>query len=65
MIQSQPNSFIEQLMHSIWQTGQVSRQEQFQLMTLFLSDWSLTDEERHSINHVFDELQMGRLKLVD
>ncbi|HEY9902898.1 MAG TPA: hypothetical protein V6D43_10785 [Candidatus Sericytochromatia bacterium] len=49
----------------ILDTGQLSRLEHLQLVTAFLSDYKITDDERHQINHVFDDLQTGRLKIVD
>ncbi|MCW6035349.1 hypothetical protein K4A83_03545 [Spirulina subsalsa FACHB-351] len=46
----------------ILSTGYLTRQEHFQLVTLFLSDLAVNEEERRQLNRIFDELQMGRLK---
>lgn len=47
----------------ILNTGQLSRQEHLQLVTIFLSDYKVTEEERSQINRIFDDLQTGRFKL--
>jgi hypothetical protein len=47
----------------ILNTGQLSRQEHLQLVTIFLSDYKVTEEERSQINRLFDEINTGRLKL--
>ncbi|MDB9311985.1 hypothetical protein PN462_02645 [Spirulina sp. CS-785/01] len=46
----------------ILQSKQVSRQEYFQLVTLFLSDFAVTPEDRQNINRIFDELQVGKIR---
>ncbi len=45
--------------------NQLSRQDYIQLTTAILSDYSVTDEERRQINLIFDDVQTGRIKLVD
>ncbi|CAA9240339.1 hypothetical protein AVDCRST_MAG92-1496 [uncultured Coleofasciculus sp.] len=62
--QGQSNLTIKQFVERILNIGQLSRLEHLQLVTTFLSDYKVTDEERNQINRVFDELQTGRLKLV-
>ena len=49
----------------IFKTGQLSRQEHLQLVTTFLSGYKVTDDERSQINRIFDDLQTGRLKIID
>lgn len=56
-------SHIEQSVNSILESGYLSRQEYFQLMNLFLSDFSVNDEQRSQMNRIFDELQRKRLQL--
>lgn len=63
--QGQSNQTIKQVVERILNVGQLSRLEHLQLVTMFLCDYKVTDEERHQINRVFDELQIERLKLVD
>ncbi len=64
-IQGQSSQTIRPMVDRILDTGQLSRLEHLQLVTAFLSDYKITDDERHQINHVFDDLQTGRLKIVD
>ncbi|HEY9798477.1 MAG TPA: hypothetical protein V6D30_22785 [Leptolyngbyaceae cyanobacterium] len=59
------NLNIQPIVDQILLGGQLSRQEYLQLTTAILSDYNVTDEERRQINSIFDEVQTGRLKLVD
>lgn len=61
----QSSTTIKQFVERIINIGQISRLEYLQLVTTFLSDYKVTDEERYQINRIFDDLQIGRLKLVD
>ncbi|HAG80188.1 MAG TPA: hypothetical protein DCL61_03230 [Cyanobacteria bacterium UBA12227] len=63
-IQNQSSQAIAPLIDRILNIGQLSRLEHLQLVSTILSDYKVTDEERSQINRVFDELQIGRLKLV-
>lgn len=63
--QSQSNQTTKQLVERVLTSGQLSRREHLQLVSTILSDYKVTDEERSHINRVFDELQLGRLRLVD
>lgn len=56
---------IQPLVEQILSEGQLSRQEYLQLTTAILSDYDVTDEQRRQINLIFDEVQTGRLKLLD
>lgn len=62
---SQSSQTIKQFVERIINMGQLSRLEYLQLATTFLSDYKVTNEERYQINRIFDDLQIGRLKLVD
>jgi hypothetical protein len=62
--QSQSNQTTKQLVDRILNSGQLSRREYLQLVSTILSDYKVTDEERSQINRVFDEVQIGHLKLV-
>ena len=59
------NLNIQPIVDQILLGGQLSRQEYLQLTTAILADYNVTDEERRQINSIFDEVQTGRLKLVD
>lgn len=62
-IQDSSIQSFKSIVDRILNTGQLSRQEHLQLVTIFLSDYKVTEEERSYINRVFDEIQTGRLKL--
>jgi hypothetical protein len=61
----QSSQTIKQFVERIINLGQLNRLEYLQLVTTFLSDYKVTDEERYQINRIFDDIQIGRLKLVD
>lgn len=63
--QGQSSQPIGLIVERIINSAQLSRQEYLQLVTTFLSDYKVTDEERRQINRIFDDLQIGRLKIVD
>ncbi len=63
--QGQSSQSIGLIVERILNTAQLSRQEYLQLVTTFLSDYKVTDEERRQINRIFDDLQIGRMKIVD
>lgn len=56
---------IKPILDRVFKTGQLSRSEHLQLVTTFLSDYKATDDDRYHINRIFDDLQAGRLKLID
>lgn len=55
----------KKIIDQILVSGQMSRQQHMLLTSTILSDQQLTDEDRRQINHIFDYIQVGRLKLVD
>lgn len=55
----------KQIIDQILVAGQISRQQYMWLTSAILSDHQLTDEDRRQINHIFDYILVGRLKLVD
>lgn len=63
--QNHSSQSIKQIVERIFNTGQLSRLEHLHLVTTFLSDYKVTEDERSYINRVFDELQIGHLKLVN
>ena len=64
-IQGQFPQTLKQIVDRILNSGQLSRLDHLQLVTTMLSDYRVTDEERHQINRVFDDIQTGRIKIVD
>jgi hypothetical protein len=64
-IQGQFPQTLKQIVDRILNSGQLSRLEHLQLVTTILSDYRVTDEERHQINRVFDDIQTGRIKILD
>ncbi len=56
---------LRQIVDRILKTGQLSRLEHLQLVSTFLSDYKVTDDDRNQINRIFDDLQTGQLKIVD
>lgn len=56
---------VKQIIDQILISGQVSREEYMQLTSAILSDKQIIEEDRRQINHIFDYLQAGRLKLID
>ncbi|MFB2920563.1 MULTISPECIES: hypothetical protein [Aerosakkonema] len=55
----------KQIVDRILVAGQISRKQHMLLTCAILSDTQLTDEDRRQINHIFDYIQVGRLKIVD
>lgn len=72
---------VQQIVERILSSGQLSCQDYVQLTSIILSDLALSgkdrhrinqisdlalsDKDRHRINQIFDQLQTGRLSLVD
>jgi hypothetical protein len=59
------NSAVRQISEQILSVGQISRQEYLRLTSAILAETELSDEERHQINCIFDQIQTGLLKMVD
>ena len=64
-IQNHSSQSIKPILDRIFKTGQLSRPEHLQLVNTFLSDYKSTDDDRYHINRIFDDLQAGRLKLIE
>jgi hypothetical protein len=64
-IHNQSNQTTKQIVERILNIGYLSRLEHLQLVSTILSDYKVTDEERSQINRIFDELQIGHLKIVN
>lgn len=63
--QNHSHQTVKPIVERILKTGQLSRQEHLQLVTIFLSDYKVTDDERSQINRILDDLQTERLKIAD
>jgi hypothetical protein len=64
-MQNYSSQTLKPIVDRILMTGQLSRLEHLQLVNTFLSDYKVNDDERDQINRVFDDLQIGRLKIID
>lgn len=64
-IPNQSSQTTKQLVDRIQNIGQLSRLDYLQLVSAFLSDYKVTDDERRQINLIFDDIQMGSVKIVD
>ncbi len=49
----------------ILKDGQLLRQDYLRLVTIFLSDHLVSEEERSQLNRVFDSIQVGKIVIVD
>lgn len=63
--QTQFSQTIKPIVERILKTSQLSCQEHLQLVTTFLSDYKVTDDDRSQINRIFDDLQTGRVKIIN
>jgi hypothetical protein len=60
-----PKVSIEEVVKRIFTFRQITRLDQRLLMTAFMSQGSLSENEHLQINQVFDALQKGFLRVVD
>lgn len=56
---------LHQLIERILAAEQIAPQEHLQLTSAILADQQLTDEDRRQINRIFDQIQIGRVKIGD
>ena len=63
-VREQPSILdLAQVVEQVLTTQQANRQQYFQLMSAMLSDGAIATEQRSQINHIFDEVQLGRIKI--
>jgi hypothetical protein len=62
--QKSSHIYIEAKVKRILADGCLTRREYFDLVTLFLSDLSITEKQRFYINQLLDELQLGNIHFV-
>ena len=55
---------IENTVNRILEDKCLTRREYFELITLFLTEVSVTQKERFYINQLLDELQLGHLDFI-
>jgi hypothetical protein len=63
--QARPGSFTARIVDRISQSNQLNRQEHLYLASALLGSQRLSQEERRSINQIFDRIQSGRIRIVD
>ncbi len=49
----------------ILSAGQLNRQEYAQMTSLLLSNHKITAQERRMMNHIFDSIKEGTIKVID
>lgn len=59
------NLSIEQLIAQILESNQIGRPQLLQLTSAMLGDKNITDECRRQINRIFDQIQTGRIKILE
>lgn len=62
---NRPTPNIQQRVECILEEARINRREYFQLVTLFLCDLTVTEEERRLLNLVFDRLQNSQIQWED
>jgi tellurite resistance protein len=63
--QFRSNQLVSHIFHRIGSSGQLTRQEYLQLVTLLLANQKLSEFDRRKINQVFDQVQAGELRLIE
>jgi chorismate mutase len=62
---NQVNSATQQLLDRILESKQMNRKDHVQLTTAILSNRNLSEEMPPQINHIFEQVQLGYIKIVD
>jgi hypothetical protein len=68
MVKASQNRFnlpTKRIIERVLQVGHLNRQEHLHLASVLLASQRITEEERRQINRIFDDIQSGRIKLVD
>ncbi|BAU15125.1 hypothetical protein LEP3755_56820 [Leptolyngbya sp. NIES-3755] len=63
--QNRSNLPTQRILARILESRQLNRYEHLHLASLLLANHRLTPEERRQINQIFDQIQAGRIKLID
>jgi len=59
------NLTIHQLIGRILESNEIGRQQHLQLTSAMLGDKNMTDEDRRQINRIFDQIQTGRIQIIE
>lgn len=55
----------ENILQQVWDTHKLTRKDHVRLSSFLLSIAELTPTQREQVHHIFDELSMGKIQLVD
>lgn len=55
----------ETILKQVWNTHKLTRKDHVRLSSFLLSIVDLTPKQREQVHHIFDELSMGKIQLVD
>ena len=55
----------ESILKQVWDTHKLTRKDHVRLSSFLLSIVDLTPKQREQVHHIFDELSMGKIQLVD
>ena len=55
----------ETILQQVWHTHKLSRKDYVRLSSFLLSIVDLTPKQREQVHHIFDELSIGKIQLVD
>ena len=58
-------AFIYGLLKKTVDTGRLSRQDHVKLSSMLLSPVALTPAERECVHHIFDEIELGAIQLIE
>lgn len=62
---SSTNSDLQKLIDRVLESNQITRREHLQLTSAMLSTKNITEENHRQINRIFDQIQMGRLVVLE
>ncbi|EKV02665.1 hypothetical protein Lepto7375DRAFT_4926 [Leptolyngbya sp. PCC 7375] len=55
----------EIILQQVWNTHKLTRKDHVRLSSFLLSIVDLTPKQREQVHHIFDELSLGKIQLVD
>lgn len=62
---NQPQIKVQELIERILESAEIKRQQHMELTTALLADKYVTEEQRREINRILDQIQAGRIKILD
>ncbi|GAB4301257.1 MAG: hypothetical protein Fur0025_41360 [Oscillatoriaceae cyanobacterium] len=62
---NQPPIKVKELIERILESAEIRRPEHMELNTALLADKYVTEEQRREINRIFDQIQAGRITILD